>query len=83
MHSAPYVWTEQYQAAVLELDAEKLFAQIARTQVLLQMRRAELLCELPSNNEELGAITRALQVLSQLQEIEQKKMAVPPVAKVA
>ena len=80
MHSAPYVWTEQYQAAVFELDAEKLFAQIARTQVLLQMRRAELLHDSPSNTEELGAITRALQVLGQLQEIEQKKRAAPQAA---
>jgi hypothetical protein len=67
-----YVWTEQYQSAVLELDAEKLLTQIAKAEALIQQRKAELIHEPPDGSEELEAIARALQVLTQLRVIGQK-----------
>ena len=29
MHRAPYVWTEQYQAAIFEIDSQKHFVEAA------------------------------------------------------
>jgi hypothetical protein len=75
LHTAPYVWAEQYQTAVFELDSEKLFAEISKAEALIQRRKAELLQESPASSAELAAIARALQVLIQLREIEQKRVA--------
>jgi len=69
---ASYVWTEQYQAAVLELDSEKLCAQIARAEAAIHQRKTEFLQEASASPDELGNITRALRVLTLLREIAEK-----------
>ena len=73
MYTAPYVWTEQYQNALFLLDAEKLFAEITKAEAAIQRRKSELLQESTTGSDELTAIARALQVLMQLREIENKR----------
>ena len=72
MYTAPYVWTEQYQNALFALDAERLFAEISKAEAIIQRRRVELLRE-STDSDELTAIAKALQVLTQLREIEHKR----------
>jgi hypothetical protein len=74
LYTAPlYVWTEQYQNALFALDAEKLFAEITKAEAAIQRRKSELLQESTSGSDELAAIETALQLLTQLREIEHKK----------
>lgn len=70
---ASYVWTEQYQAAILELDSEKLAAQITRAEAAIQQREVELLRESPVGPDELQAIAKALRVLTLLRDIAEKR----------
>ena len=51
----------------------KLFAEITKSEAAIQRRKSELLQESSSDCDELAAIERALHVLVQLREIEQKK----------
>ena len=65
MYAVPYVWTEQYQAAVLELGMEDPLAQIAKAEGLIRNRKVELLRGSQANDSgELAAIARALRVLT-------------------
>jgi hypothetical protein len=73
LYTALYVWTEQYQNALFALDAEKLFAEITKAEAAIQRRKSELLQESTSGSDELAVIETALQVLTQLREIEHKK----------
>ena len=73
MQTPSYVWTEQYQAAVLEPDSAKLTAQITKAEAAIQQRRAELLPESSVSPDELRAIARALRVLTLLREIAEKR----------
>ena len=73
LYSAPYVWTEQYQNALFALDAERLFAEIAKAEAAIQRRKSELLQGSTTGSDELAAAERALQVLVQLREIEHKR----------
>jgi hypothetical protein len=73
LSTALYVWTEQYQNALFAIDAEKLFAEITKAEAAIQRRKSELLQESSSDCDELAAIERALHVLVQLREIEQKR----------
>jgi hypothetical protein len=70
---ASYVWTEQYQSAVLELDSEKLTAQITNAEKAIQQRKAELVQEPSASTDELQAIARALRVLTLLRDIAEKR----------
>ena len=72
MYAVPYVWTEQYQAAVLELGMEDPLAEIAKAEVLIRSRKVELLQVAGTDSSELAAIARALRVLTLLRELEQK-----------
>lgn len=72
MEPVSYVWTEQYQAAVLELNSEKLLDQVVKAEALIHQLQAELHNESSTDGDELEAIARALQVLGQLREISQK-----------
>ena len=73
MYTTPYVWTEQYQTALFALDAERLFAEITKAETTIQTRKLELLQESSTETDEFAAIARALTVLEQLREIEQKR----------
>jgi len=68
-----YVWTEEYQSAVLETDYETLMVKIAKAETTIQQRNAELLQKSPANSDELEAIARALRVLHVLKDIAQRK----------
>ena len=73
MYAVPYVWTEQYQAAVLELGMEDPLAEIAKAEVLIRSRKVVLLQgSQATDSSELAAIARALRVLTLLRELEQK-----------
>jgi hypothetical protein len=72
LRAAPYVWTEQYQSAVLELDSQDPLVQIAKAERLIKNRETELLQGATSDSTELGDIARALRVLTLLREIGQK-----------
>jgi len=72
LYAVPYVWTEQYQAAVLELGMEDPLAEIAKAEVLIRSRKVELLQVAGTDSSELAAIARALRVLTLLRELEQK-----------
>jgi len=76
LYTALYVWTEQHQNALFALDAEKLFAEITKAEAAIQRRKSELLRESTSGSDELAAIETALQVLTQLREIEHKKQQI-------
>lgn len=56
MLPASYVWTEQYQSAVLELDSEKLTAHITNAEKAIRQRKAELVQEPSASTDELQAI---------------------------
>jgi hypothetical protein len=65
------VWSQDYAAAFLEHDAEKLRVRITKTEQAIQQRRTELLQE-ASKSHELDAIVRALRVLTILRGISEK-----------
>lgn len=68
-----YSWTEQYQAAVLEPDSEKMQDQATRAATLIERRKEELLREPLPNAAELQAIEKAVKVLALLREIANKQ----------
>jgi len=72
LQRSPYVWAQEYESAVLELDREKLIVKIAKAETALQQRRAELLQQTPISADELEAIERASRALSALNEIAQR-----------
>ena len=72
MRPSSYVWAQEYESAVLELDREKLIVKIAKAETALQQRRAELLQQTPISADELEAIERASCALSALNEIAQR-----------
>ena len=72
MRPASYVWANEYESAVLELDPEKLVVRIAEAQTAIQQRKAELLQKPHINSDELEAISRALRALNALKEIAQR-----------
>ena len=72
MRPSSYVWAQEYESAVLELDREKLIVKIAKAETAIQQRRAELLQQTPISADELEAIERASRALSALNEIAQR-----------
>lgn len=72
MRSPSYIWAEDYEAAVLEVDSGRLKAKIAEAETTIERRKAELLHNHLSSSDELEAIARASQVLSILKGIAQK-----------
>jgi len=72
LRPSSYVWAQEYESAVLELDREKLIVKIAKAETALQQRRAELLQQTPISADELEAIERASCALSALNEIAQR-----------
>ena len=72
MRASCYVWAQEYESAVLELDREKLIVKIAKAETAIQQRRAELLQKTPISSDELEAIERASRALSVLNEIAQR-----------
>jgi len=69
---ASYSWTEHYEAAVLELDHERLLAQITKAEALIERRKEELQHTASTGDEERQAIIKALRVLALLKEIAGK-----------
>ena len=70
-----YVWQEDYQAAVLEIDPAQLASKIAKAEPAIQERKTQLLKDPEGSADELEAIARALRVVSILKEITQKTTA--------
>jgi hypothetical protein len=67
-----YNWTEPYQAALFELNPEKISDQIIKAEDVIQKRRMELL-QASKVGDELNAIEQALKALSQLMEVTQRR----------
>jgi len=72
MRPKAYVWSGDYEAAVLELDPPRLKSWIAKAEATINQRRAELLQESAPCAEELQAISQALRVLAILREISER-----------
>jgi len=72
LRPSSYVWAQEYESAVLELDREKLIVKIAKAETAIQQRRAELLQQTPISADELEAIERASRALSALNELAQR-----------
>ena len=62
MAATQYNWTEPYQAALFELNPEKISDQITRAEDVIQKRRMELL-QASEVGDEFNAIEQALKAL--------------------
>ena len=67
-----YIWTGPYQAALFEVDPEKMKDHALRAEEIIELRKEELLREPVPDAKELQALTRALKVLALLKEIANK-----------
>jgi hypothetical protein len=67
-----YVWSEDYEAAVLELDPQKIIARIDKAEATINERSSQLHRESGPCAEELQYMTQALRVLTILREISAK-----------
>jgi hypothetical protein len=67
-----YIWTEEYQAAIFEVDLEKMKNHATKAEELILRRRGELLREPSPDADEVEAIARALAALAVLKGIADK-----------
>jgi hypothetical protein len=69
--AAGYSWVALYQAALFELNSEKILDYISRAEEAIHKRRTELL-QHSQMHDELNAIEQALRALRQLREINER-----------
>jgi hypothetical protein len=69
--AAGYTWVALYQAALFELNSEKILDYISKAEEAIQKRRTELL-QHSQMHDELNAIEQALRALRQLREISER-----------
>jgi hypothetical protein len=69
--AAGYSWIALYQAALFELNSEKMLDHISRAEEAIHKRRTELL-QYSQVHDELNAIEQALRALHQLREINER-----------
>ena len=73
LHVIRYIWTEQYEAAVFEVDSAIMKDRATKAEELIEERREELLRQASRDATELQAVTKALAVLTVLKGIADKQ----------